>query len=263
MHTPTQKIKISVHKFSSCDGCQLAFLNSVGDLLKLSDWIDIVHFAEAGPCNPDEPVDIAFIEGSISTEEDIERLKAIRKSSGKLVSIGACATSGGLQALRNMASHDDWVKAIYAQPEYITTLDHSTAISQHVHVNHELQGCPVNSQQVFSAIQAWLNGNEPEKQFDTVCVECKRQGNTCVMVTQQKPCMGPVTRCGCGAICPSFNRECYGCYGPAELCNTDSLATGFGYYGLSEHDITNRFHGINSHSNAFLTAGNKHRHNDD
>ena len=263
MKKPAQKIKVSVHKFSSCDGCQLAFLNSVGELLKLSDWIDIVHFAEAGPCNPDEPVNIAFIEGSISTEEDIERLKAIRQSANKLVSIGACATNGGLQALRNMASHDDWVKAIYAKPEYITTLDNSTAISQHVRVDYELQGCPINSQQVFGAIQSWLNGHEPEKQFDTVCMECKRKGNTCVMVTHQKPCMGPVTRIGCGAICPSFNRECYGCYGPAELCNTESLATGFEYYGLSDHDIGNRFHGINSHSKEFLMAGQKHRNDND
>ncbi|TNF38227.1 MAG: sulfhydrogenase subunit delta [Gammaproteobacteria bacterium] len=259
MKKPQYKIKIAVHKFSSCDGCQLAFLNAVGDVLKLSDWIDIVHFAEAGPCNPLEKVDIAFIEGSVSTREDEERLKTIRQSANKIVSIGACATTGGLQALRNLASHDDWVKAIYAQPEYITTLAQSTAISEHVHVNHELQGCPVNSRQLFSAIEAWLNGHEPEKQFDTVCTECKRKGNNCVMITKQLPCMGPVTRCGCDAICPSFNRECYGCYGPSDLCNTESLAKGFAAYGLSQQDIANRFHGINSHGKAFLEQGKKHR----
>jgi sulfhydrogenase subunit delta len=255
MKIPSKKIKISVHKFSSCDGCQLAFLNSVNTILKLSEWIDIIHFAEAGPYNLSTLVDIAFIEGSISTDEDIERLKNIRRNSSMLVSIGACATSGGLQALRNLANHQNWMKAIYPQSEYIDTLDRSTAISQHVGVDYELWGCPVDSKQLFSAIQAWLTGSKPKQEFDNVCSECKNKLNSCVLVSKGKACMGPVTRRGCGAICPSFNRECYGCYGPATLTNTSSLTTIFKRQGLSADEISKRFLAINNHSKDFLAAG--------
>jgi len=254
MILPDQKIRISVHKFSSCDGCQLAFINHIEDLLLLNDWIDIVHFAEAGPCNPDAIVDIAFIEGSISTTEDFYRLQQIRQQSQKLVTIGACATSGGIQALRNMADHDEWVKEIYTNPEYITTLEKSTPISDHVTVDHEIWGCPVNHKQLFNAINAWLIASEPEHIYDSVCSQCKAMGNVCVMVSQNKECLGPVTLSGCNALCPSMNRGCYGCFGPARFINGLSLANQFKEMGLSEKQIVQHFLGINSQSKAFLST---------
>ncbi len=252
MIKPQHKVRISVHKFSSCDGCQLAFINHVADLLKLNDWIDIVHFAEAGPCKPDAIVDIAFIEGSISTTEDYYRLQQIRQNSLKLVSIGACATSGGIQALRNFANHDEWVKSIYASPEYINTLDHSTAISDHISVDYEIRGCPVNHEQLFNAINAWLMGSEPEPVYDSVCSQCKALGNVCVMVNQNKDCLGPVTLSGCGALCPSMNRGCYGCFGPASFTNGQSLVGKFKKMGLSSEQIAHRFLNINSQAKPFL-----------
>ena len=263
MESPGKKITIAVHKFSSCDGCQLAFLNSVNAILQLGEWIDIRHFAEAGPCNTEAKVDIAFIEGSISTAMDIERIKIIRENSQFLVSIGACATSGGLQALRNMASHDAWRKAIYTSPEYIRSLDNSTPISAHIKVDYELWGCPVNSEQLLQSIQAWLLGGKPEPEFDSVCVECKKKNNVCVMVTQQRPCLGPVTRAGCGAICPSLNRDCYGCFGPAHLDNTESLARQFQAYGHSTKDIANRFLHINNQAGTFKTIGLSYKQTDE
>ncbi len=253
------KTTIAVHKFSSCDGCQLGFLNSVNAILELSDWIEILHFAEAGPCDAKANVDIAFVEGSISTPQDIERIQLVRENCQMLVTIGACATSGGLQALRNMASHDEWLKAVYAKPEYIRSLNTSTPIAEHVKVDFEIWGCPINGQQLLQSIQSWLSGGTPEIEFDSVCSECKRKGNTCVIVSQQRPCLGPVTRAGCGAICPSFDRDCYGCFGPADLCNPNALATQFETMNITDAEIANRFLGINNQAKAFNNLGRSYR----
>lgn len=263
MQTEHPKIKIAVHKFSSCDGCQLGFLNSVNEVLKLSQWIEILHFAEAGPCDPEAKVDIAFVEGSIATPDDGERIRLIRENSGFLVSIGACATSGGIQALRNMADHDEWLSAVYARPEFIHSLATSTPIAEHVKVDYELWGCPINGKQLLHCIQTWLLGGMPETEYDSVCTECKRQHNSCVVVTQQRPCLGPVTRAGCGAICPSLDRDCYGCFGPASLCNTESLAKQFASMQVSNVDIANRFLQINSHSKEFHSIGIEYRKSDE
>lgn len=247
----TMKPKIAVHKFSSCDGCQLAFLNLGEDLLTLSSQVEIVHFAEAGPVDEDTPVDISFIEGSIATPDDFQRIEHIRSNSRYLISIGACATSGGIQALRNMANTGQWVAAIYANPEYIHSLDESTAIARHVKVDFELWGCPVNKQQILTTVRALLSGVLPTPQQDSLCQECKRQQIACVMVTKGEPCLGPVTRSGCGTLCPSMGRACYGCYGPAENAHPTSLSQRFKELGLGENETARRFHFINSGAPVF------------
>ena len=249
------KTKIAVYKFASCDGCQLAFLNAGEALLTLAKLVDIVHFPEAGPLDEQCSVDIAFVEGSITTPADRERIKRIRANSRYMITIGACATAGGLQALRNFNSADNWMSAIYATPEYIQTLSTSTPIRAHVKVDFELWGCPVDGGQVLRAIRELLSGVTPKQQVDKVCMECKRQGRVCVMVTQQIPCMGPVTRTGCGAICPSLNRDCYGCFGPAENANTDAMAVRFEGLGLMPRDIAQRFLFINNEAPEFKSVG--------
>lgn len=249
--------KVAVHKFSSCDGCQLAFINAGEALITLSQLVDIVHFAEAGPLDADAEVDIAFVEGSISTPHEKERIVQVRQQSRFLVSIGACATSGGLQALRNFNSHsaEQWTQAVYAQPEYIDSLETATPVAEHVKVDLELWGCPVNARQVFAAIRALLFGVMPLIDKDKLCVECKRRGNVCVLVAKGEPCMGPVTHLGCGALCPAFGRDCYACFGPAENPNTHALARRFVGLGLLPEEIAHRFHFINSHTPAFRSAG--------
>jgi len=239
--------RIAVHKFSSCDGCQLAFLNLGESLLQLIQHVDIVHFAEAGYVAENLPVDIAFVEGSISTPHELERIAAIRAHSRYLVTIGACATSGGLQALRNMADRDHWVAGIYAQPRFVELLKESTSIAEHVKVDLELWGCPVTGHQVLVAVRSLLFGVLPADESDKVCLECKRRQQVCVMVTRSEPCLGPVTRTGCGAICPSVGRDCYGCFGPAETLNTHSLALRFAGFGLLPEAIARRFLLIHSH----------------
>ncbi|MBI3772116.1 MAG: sulfhydrogenase subunit delta [Gammaproteobacteria bacterium] len=246
--------RIAVHKFSSCDGCQLAFLNAGEDLLTLSQLVQIVHFAEAGMVAPEVDVDIAFIEGSISTPDEAKRIRAIREKSKYLITIGACATAGGIQALRNGADSDAWRAAIYPSPQFIESLATSTAIAQHVRVDLELWGCPVNSLQVLSATRDLLSGVVPAPVRDSVCIECKRQGNVCVMVARQEPCLGPVTQTGCGALCPSHGRGCYACYGPSENPNTTALANQLRMIGLSDQEIARRFLFINNQAPVFAAA---------
>lgn len=254
-----EKLKIAIHKFSSCDGCQLAFLNMGEGLLALADMVDIVHFAEAGPVNPEAQVDIAFVEGSISTPDEQERIQRVRANSKFLVTIGACATAGGIQALRNGANVKEWMAAIYAKPEYIKSLATSTAIALHVKVDLEIWGCPINSDQIVSAVRALAFGVKPQIKHDSVCLECKRQGHVCVLITKKEPCMGPVTQTGCGALCPSVGRGCYACYGPSENPNTAALSRRFAGFGLMPADIARRFLFINNQAPAFKNAGEQQK----
>ncbi len=256
--------RLAVHKFSSCDGCQLAFLNAGEALLTLSRRAEIIHFSEAGWENPLAKVDIAFVEGSISTPKDLERIKAVRESANTLVTIGACATAGGLQALRNgVKQFADWVGDVYASPEYIQSLPESRPISAHVKVDLELWGCPVTGKQVLDALGDLLNGITPVNSSEPVCSECKRSGHVCVLVSKKEPCMGPVTRTGCGALCPAFGRACYGCFGPAEQANTASLAKQFEHMGLSAKDISRRFLFITSATQPFSDTGHGYLEQED
>ncbi len=248
------KPTVAVHKFSSCDGCQLAFINLGEPLLELAELVDIVHFAEAGPLDPEAEVDVAFVEGSVATPEDLERVEAVRRQSRFLITIGACATSGGLQALRNMADAGAWFADIYPQAQDLESLDTSTPISAHVKVDLELWGCPVSSRQVLAATRDLLSGVKPRQESEPVCMQCKRSGAVCVLVTRDVPCMGPVTRTGCGALCPRFGRDCYACYGPAEQVNDASLARRFAGFGLTSAEIAQRFSFINSGAPAYQQA---------
>jgi len=245
------KPSVAVHKFSSCDGCQLAFINMGEPLLALSQLVEIKYFAEAGPLDDKGHVDIAIIEGSVSTSKDEVRLQKIRNNCTHLMTIGACATSGGIQALRNMANTKEWIADIYANPSVIDNLDNSTPIKDHVKVDLELWGCPINKHQILTAIRALLFGVLPVEDSDKVCMECKRQQTVCVMVTKNEPCMGPVTRTGCGALCPHVGRDCFGCYGPAENPNTHALANRLQGLGLVKDEVARRFLFINSGAEPF------------
>ena len=251
------KPTVAVHKFSSCDGCQLALINLGEPLLVLTQLVDILHFAEAGPLDEDARVDIAIVEGSVSASHDIERIKKIRDNSTYLITVGACATSGGIQALRNMADTKQWIAGIYANPSVIDTLDNSSPIKDYVKVDLELWGCPISQRQIINAIRALLFGVMPVEEHDKICMECKRHQTVCVMVTKGEPCMGPVTRTGCGALCPSVGRDCFGCYGPAENPNTQAMANRLEGLGLVSDEVARRFLFINSGAEAFHQQGTR------
>lgn len=247
--------RVAIHKFASCSGCQLAFVNMGADLLELTQLVDIIHMVEVGYVAEDEEnIDIAFVEGSITTPHDVDRLRRIRENSRYLVTIGACATSGGIQALRNHADSAEWMRSVYAKPEYIDSLATSAAIANHVKVDFELWGCPVSVRQMLATVRSFLFGVSPQVQGEKVCQECKRRGNNCVLVTQGQACMGPVTRTGCGALCPTFGAPCYTCYGPAEEINTASFGQCLMGLGLRRDQVARKFASINNAAPAFSEA---------
>jgi len=221
----SRKPRLAVWKFASCDGCQLSLLDCEDELLAVADAVEIAYFREITRVASPGPYDVSLVEGSITTLDDISRIASVRKSSKILVTIGACATAGGLQALRNFTDVRQMVSAVYARPDYIETLDRSLPVSHYVKVDFELRGCPISKYQLVDLVAALLHGRRPSFPEHSVCIECKRRGLVCVMVAHGTACLGPVTQAGCRAICPSFDRGCYGCFGPMETPNTASLAT--------------------------------------
>jgi coenzyme F420-reducing hydrogenase gamma subunit len=251
------KKKLAVWKFASCDGCQLSLLDCEDELLAVASQVEISYFLEATRAIVDGPYDVSLVEGSITTPHDAERIREVRESSRTLITIGACATSGGIQALRNFADVEEYTRIVYATPDYISTLASSTPISANVKVDFELQGCPISKGQLLEVLSAFLYGRRPRIRAHSVCVECKRRGNVCVMVAHGTPCLGPVTHAGCGAICPSYNRGCYGCYGPMETPNTASLDA---WSGLSEVDLVRVYRSYNAAREPFREASEAHEH---
>jgi sulfhydrogenase subunit delta len=247
----TTKPKLGVWKFASCDGCQLSLLDCEDELLAVVGEVEIAYFLEASRAVVKGPYDVSLVEGSITTPHDAERIRQARKASKFLIAIGACATAGGIQALRNFKDVKEFTKIVYARPEYISTLEQSTPISDHVPVDFELRGCPINKYQLLEAINALLNGRKPNVPPYSVCIECKRRGTVCVMVADGTPCLGPVTQAGCGAICPAYRRGCYGCFGPMDTPNTASLSARWSQLGVSEEGIVRGFRGFNAYAEAF------------
>ena len=249
--------KLAVWKFASCDGCQLSLLDCEDELLTLADAIEIANFPEASSAIVDGPYDLSLVEGSITTPHDAERIRNVRAQSKFLVTIGACATAGGIQALRNFADVNEFTAMVYASPQYISTLATSTPISEHVPVDYELHGCPINKNQLVEVISAFLAARKPAIAAHSVCVECKQRGAVCVMV-QGTPCLGPVTHAGCGAICPSYRRGCYGCYGPMETPNTAALAREWRALGAAPRDILRAFRNFNAAAEPFRKESEAH-----
>jgi sulfhydrogenase subunit delta len=252
------KPKLAVWKFASCDGCQLSLLDCEDELLAVAGAIEIANFPEASRAVVGRTYDLSLVEGSITTPHDAERIHKIRRSSKFLVTIGACATAGGIQALRNFKNVKDFTNIVYASPQYIETLNKSTAISDHIHVDFELQGCPINKMQLVEVLSAYLNGRKPVTPKHSVCIECKLRSSVCVMVSKGIACMGPVTHAGCGAICPSYDRGCYSCFGPKETPNTSSLASQFQKMGADRDSLIRTFRGINAYTDAFRKESETH-----
>ncbi len=248
------KPKIAVFKFASCDGCQLSLLDCEDELLAVADAVDIAYFPEATSASLKGPYDIGLVEGSITTHHDAERIQQVRRQCNVLITIGACATAGGIQALRNWADVADYVRTVYAHPDFVQTLKMSTPIAEHVPVDFELRGCPISKKHLLELLSAFLAGRKPNISTQNLCMVCKRRGNVCIMVARGVPCMGPVTQTGCGAICPRFGRGCFGCYGPSEAANTTALAAQFRSLGLTDDEIARAFRSFNAWAWQFRQA---------
>jgi len=232
----TSKPSLAVWKLASCDGCQLTLLDCEDELLAVAGAVEIAHFTEASSAEVEGPYDVSLVEGSITTERDARRITEIRAASRLLVTIGACATAGGIQALRNFADVTEFTSVVYARPEFISTLGTSTPVSDHVKVDFELRGCPIDKRQLLELLTALLAGRKPRIPAHSVCYECKLRGTSCVMV-RGKPCLGPITQAGCGAICPAFDRGCYGCFGPVAEPKVAALTAQFRRLGVTEQEV--------------------------
>ncbi|WP_182908517.1 oxidoreductase [Microbispora sp. H13382] len=246
--------RLAVWKFASCDGCQLTFLDCEDELLSVAARVEIAYFLEASSVLGPGPYDLSLVEGSITTPEDLERIRHVRRVSKRLVTIGACATAGGIQALRDFADVKEFAAVVYARPDYIATLDRSTPIAAHVPVDFELRGCPPDKHQLLEVISAFLAGRRPVVPAHSVCVECKARGNACVMVAHGTPCLGPVTQAGCGALCPTFNRGCYGCFGPMESPNHASLNHWMRGLGMSTPELVRIYRTYHATAEPFRRA---------
>jgi len=263
-HAAPRRPKLAVWKFASCDGCQLSLLDCEDELLDVAGAVEIAHFLEATRATSPGPYDVSLVEGSITTAHDLKRLQKIRRQSKLLVTIGACATSGGVQALKSMADADAYIRAVYAHPAFIKTLETSTPIADHVAVDYELRGCPIDRGQLLHVLTALIQGRQPRLPNYSQCVECKRSGAVCVMVAKGEPCLGPVTQAGCGTLCPRVGRGCYGCFGPAEGLNTTALAAHLragkaqGGAGLDGPATRHLFHTFNANAPGFREEGLRH-----
>ena len=251
------KPRLAVFKFASCDGCQLSLLDAEDELLAVVGEVEIAYFVEARRRTLDGPYDVSLVEGSVTTPEEVERIQEVRRQSKFLITIGACATAGGIQSLRNWRDVDDFIRIVYANPSYIDTLTTSTPINEHVPVDFELRGCPINKYQLLEVITSLLVGRQPRVPTYSVCVECKRRDTVCLTVARGIPCLGPVTQAGCGAICPAYNRGCYGCYGPMEAPNTEGLGQQFLHLGQSPAEVVRLFRSFNGYSDPFRVASDK------
>ncbi len=244
-------IKLAVWKFASCDGCQLSLLDLEEQLLPLAEKVQIAYFLEASRDADPGPYDLSLVEGSITTAEDAERIQKVRQLSKLVVPIGACATAGGIQALRNFTDVNQYIPLVYAHPEYIKTLKTSTPIAEHIKVDFEIQGCPINKMQLLQVVKDLLQGRVPGLSPESVCVACKIRGNICVMVADGQPCLGPVTHAGCGALCPTYRRGCYGCFGPKDRPNMASLTARFQQMDVSQADIVRLLRTFNAYQEPF------------
>ncbi|MBV9382959.1 MAG: oxidoreductase [Streptosporangiaceae bacterium] len=252
----TPKPTLAVWKFASCDGCQLTLLNCEDELLQIAGQLQIANFPEASSQVIEGPYDVSLVEGSITTPGDAERIRRVRRQSRILITIGACATSGGIQALRNFSG--DLAPLVYASPQYIDSLRTSTAIAEHVQADFELRGCPIGKHQLLEVIAALLSHRRPNVRGHSVCIECKRAGLSCVMVAHGTPCLGPVTQAGCGAICPAYHRGCYGCFGPMETPNTKALAARWRELGATDQAVHRAFRTFTAAAEPFRKEADAH-----
>lgn len=257
MPSQAQKLRLAVWKFASCDGCQLTLLDCEDELLAVLETLEIAYFPQAGPMAGGD-YDISLVEGSISTPEDAQRIREIRRRSRTLVTIGACATAGGIQALRNFADVKAFAAAVYPHPQYLRTLATSTAIAEHVPVDFELRGCPIEKHQLLEVLSALGAGRRPAIGAHSVCMECKARGTPCVMVARGLACLGPVTHAGCGALCPAFGRGCYGCYGPQESPNAPALSARLSALGLKAPALQRLYRTFNANAPAFRAQSDRH-----
>jgi sulfhydrogenase subunit delta len=233
------KPKAAFFDFTGCEGCQLAIVNLEQEILDVVNLVDIVNFREA-ISDRGEDYDVAFIEGSISSPQCVQRINEIRGKAKLVITIGSCSSIGGINSVRNTQSIDDVRENVYGESRYWYPSIPALPVSAFVKVDASIPGCPMDEDEFLKVLRAVLLGKAPPIPGYPVCVECKRKENVCVYELGQF-CMGPVTRAGCGARCPSYGHYCFGCRGLVPDANANAEKEVLENYGLSVAEVTKKF----------------------
>ncbi len=240
------KPKVGFFSFTSCEGCQLQVLNMEEQLLDIAGAVDLVTFREAmDPIDGD--YDVAFVEGSISRESEITVLREIRRKAGVLVALGACAASGCVNAIKNRFTPEENLHEVYAEgARHFDTID-VKPLDQVVSVDHYLRTCPITREEFARLFTSLLLPRRPYDPNFAVCVDCRIAENVCVYdMDEGEYCMGPVTRAGCGALCPTFESSCIGCRGFIDQPNFASMIKVMEDYGMPREDAIGRLKMFNA-----------------
>jgi sulfhydrogenase subunit delta len=231
--------KVAFFDFASCEGCQLQIANLEDELLDLVGAVELVNFREVMTERSDDYA-VAFIEGACTRPHDEERLKEIRSHAAILVAFGACAHLGGVNCMKNFFDQDRVRANVYGdKAEWFDTYP-ARPISAVVKVDAIIPGCPVDKKEVVATVTALLMGRTPRLPDYPVCVECKLAESVCVF-EKGLTCLGPVTRAGCGAVCPSFGNKCLGCRGLVDNPNLNAHKGLLQERGLTVDQLLNSF----------------------
>jgi len=233
------KPRVAFFSFACCEGCQLAILNLEREILRLVEIVDIVNFREAMTEKSDD-YDIAFIEGTLTRQSDEAALKEIRNRAKIVVALGACATTGGINVLKNFHPLAEVKERVYPGCEDCFDTYESRPIDECIKVDYYIHGCPIDNQEFLKVVKALATGQTPFVPTFPVCVECKIKENVC-MYDMGRSCLGPVTRAGCGAICPSFGTGCEGCRGLIPEPNVNATRDILAKAGLTPEQVINQF----------------------
>ena len=233
------KPKVAFFDFTSCEGCQLQVLNCEDELLDILGAVEIVQFREAID-DRREDYDIAFIEGAFTRESDRPRLEQIRKNAKIVVALGACATTGGLNVLKNFRGIPESMKEVYGERASWYETSPAVPIEAAIKVDAKIHGCPINKVEFLEVVKSVLAGRTPQIPDYPVCVECKLKENVCLYHKGQY-CMGIVARAGCGAWCPSYGGRCYACRGLISDPNNNAAKEVLDEFGMTLGQVMGEF----------------------
>ncbi len=233
------KPKVGIFGFTGCGGCQLEIINLEDQLLDLVGVVDIVHFTEAITEHSDN-YEIALVEGSISTEHGVHRIKEIGNIASIVVAVGACANTGGLNCLKNKYGLEEAKELVYGdKKDWIDSIQ-ATPIEEYIQVDYRARGCPPNRFEIVDIIRSLVLGKNPEIPNYPVCIECKRNGNTCVY-DLGLTCLGPISRAGCDSRCPNSVVGCEACRGIIDDPNVGAQKDLLKEHGLTVEDVMSQF----------------------
>ena len=242
-----KKLRLAYVRFTSCSGCQLMLLNCEEQLAAIDGIVEVVAFDMASSRPDDEGgLDVVLIEGSISRPEELVALLKLRRRSEILVAVGACALTGGVNALAGgdrIALCED----VYGECARDKMTFAPQPLSRFVRVDMQIAGCPPERSEYLRLLGSLARGGLPALPEYAVCMECRQRENLCLLIEARQPCLGPVTRAGCNALCPSFGVICEGCRGPVAEANRAEESRLLLELGLSEREVRarmQRFSGV-------------------